>query len=87
MAALDAVKALSMGDKEYLHMSVARVAPGVDDIHKGVAETANHSYTGKGIIAGIMDTGLQPNHVNFLDSEGEPRIKRLFVITGSSTVR
>lgn len=87
VAALDAVKALSMGEKEYLHMSVARVATGVDDIHKGVAETANHSYTGKGVVAGIMDTGLQPNHVNFLDADGEPRIKRLFVITGSSSTQ
>lgn len=87
VAALDAVKALSMGDKEYLHMSVARVATGVDDLHKGVAETANHSYTGKGVVAGIMDTGLQPNHVNFLDADGEPRIKRLFVITGSSSTQ
>lgn len=85
VAALDAVRSISLGGEEQLHLYTARATTGVDEIHSGSAATGNHAYTGNGVITGMMDTGLQPNHVNFLDADGEPRIKRLWEIQGNST--
>lgn len=34
-------------------------------------------YTGKGVVVGFCDTGFDPHHINFVDSEGKSRVKRL----------
>lgn len=34
-------------------------------------------FTGKGVVVGFCDTGFDPNHVAFLDSEGVSRVRRL----------
>ncbi|MDE7412407.1 MAG: S8 family serine peptidase [Muribaculaceae bacterium] len=44
-------------------------------IHTGISLPA--PYTGKGVVTGICDIGIDPLHVAFLDAEGESRIKRL----------
>jgi len=87
VAEIPEVQTVSLGGEEQLHLAMARAATGVDIMQKGSEETGNRTFTGKGVIAGIMDTGLQPNHVNFLDENGEPRIKRLWVITGSAATQ
>lgn len=50
----------------------AREVSGVDKIHSGL--DLPQAYTGKGVICGIVDGGFDPNHINFLDEDGEPRI-------------
>lgn len=55
-------------------MNLVRPLTGIDKIHAGT--DLNQAYTGKGVIAGIVDGGFDPNHVNFKDADGNTRIKQ-----------
>lgn len=72
---LDCIKTLSISRKAAPKMDKARVAMGVDKIHAG--EDLPQAYTGKGVITGIVDTGVDPNHANFRESDGTSRVKQL----------
>lgn len=78
----DFVRALSFGEKRQALLDRSRIATGVDKIHAGT--DLPRAYTGKGVIAGIFDTGVDPNHVNFLNSDLEQRIKALWVYSDAS---
>ena len=54
-------------------MCYARQSTGVSNIHQGIG--LSQAYTGKGVVCGIVDNGFDVNHVNFLDANGEPRVK------------
>lgn len=82
LAECDFVKNISFGEKREAQLDRSRVATGVDKAHAGA--DLSQPYKGAGVIAGIFDTGLDPNHVNFLDDEFNPRIARLWHYTGSS---
>lgn len=81
LAKLPEVKQIALGEDLELKVNVAREATGVDAIHSGTG--LGQAYTGKGVVVGLMDTGLDPNHANFT-VDGELRIKRLWSITGSN---
>lgn len=81
LAKLPEVKQIALGEDLELKVNMAREATGVDAVHSGTG--LNQAYTGKGIVVGLMDTGLDPNHANFTQ-DGELRIKRLWSITGSN---
>lgn len=51
----------------------ARASVGIDKIHSGLE--LPQAYTGKGVIAGIVDGGMDPNHINFKDADGKNRIR------------
>ncbi len=46
-----------------------------ENLHTG--EGFDMPYTGKGVVTGICDIGIDPLHISFLNEEGEPRIKRI----------
>ena len=52
-------------------MDVVRAEIGVDKIHKGIE--LPQAYTGKGVVTGIVDGGIDPNHINFLKPDGSTR--------------
>lgn len=83
LAALPEVRSLSLGDRSVALMNKARVTAGVDQVHAGT-QLAGKSYRGRGVIAGLMDQGLDPNHINFLDANGEPRATCLWTISGGN---
>jgi len=56
-------------------MDKAREMFGAYRMHTG--EGISAPYTGKGVVVGFCDTGFDPNHIAFLDSEGKSRVKRL----------
>lgn len=60
----------------------SRAASGVDAIHSG--ELLGIPYTGKGVLAGIVDQGVDPNHVSFLDANGKSRVTYLSHFDGST---
>lgn len=86
VAELDFVEQISIGYDAQPLLRTARATTGVDEIHTGSDQTAGHSYTGKGILVGLMDLGMDINHINFLDEAGEPRAKRLWTIQSASSV-
>ena len=75
-AALDCVQLIQFQRPVQATMDLAREASGTDVMHSG-GEGLPKAYTGKGVIAGIVDQGIDPNHVNFLDPDGVNRIKYL----------
>ncbi|MDE6311451.1 MAG: S8 family serine peptidase [Muribaculaceae bacterium] len=56
-----------------------------NEVINGSAEIGGKSYDGTGVIVGLMDSGLDPNHPNFLGADGKSRASRVFVITGSNS--
>lgn len=84
IAAIDEVVQVSLGFDAEPMMRVARANAKVDDVHKAAASSGlSHSYTGEGVIVGMMDTGLDPNHLNFRDGDGNLRIKNYWEIKGA----
>lgn len=78
---LDAVKSLTFGGKKEVKLDFARKSGFVNEAHKGIKiGDVTRSFTGQGVILGMMDTGLQANHVNFIadNGEGASRIQRLY---------
>ena len=45
----------------------------------GLHESAPTPYTGRGVVVGMVDVGIDFNHVEFLDSEGKSRIKSVYL--------
>lgn len=72
----EAVKRISVTRKKKLLNDKARQACNVDDIHAGTG--LPQAYTGKGVIVGLFDSGLDPNHINFTDADGNSRVQRLW---------
>jgi len=78
MSALDCVKAMSLQKQIFASLDKARAEQGVDLIHQGSAEAGlSVPYTGKGVVAGIVDNGVDPHHINFRYSNGVSRISYL----------
>lgn len=77
------VKKVEFGKKVMPKLKVARNISGVDMVHKGYG--LEQTYTGAGVVAGLFDTGVDPNHLAFYNSEQtESRVKRLWRITGQN---
>jgi len=78
LAKSDLVKAMTFGGKAKTYLDVARDVTGVTAIHNG-DDGLPHAFTGKGVIAGIFDTGCDPNHIAFRGDDTEnPRVKRVW---------
>lgn len=73
LAKLDAVKMIDAAREVYPLTNLAREASFVDNIHKGVELT--QAYQGEGVIVGIVDVGIDFNHINFKDEKGNSRVK------------
>ncbi len=83
LAALDAVKSVEAGMLNKPKMSFARAASNIDQVQTG--EGLSQAYTGEGVVVGLMDTGIDPCHANFLNSDGtETRVKRAYAYGGSN---
>lgn len=81
--AMPQVKAISFGQKAAPMMDVARAASGVDESHIAIADNkgVEHSFTGKGVVCGMYDMGVDPNHAAFRNADGSTRVKALFEAT------
>ena len=75
----DEVYYVEFGNEYRVMMDFARTASNVDAVQSGFdynGETV--SYTGKGVVTGLMDTGIDPNHINFTDEAGNCRVKEAY---------
>ena len=79
VAALKCVRRMELPRRMYQKMDVVRKEIGVDKIHQGI--DLPQSYTGKGVVTGIVDGGIDPNHINFLKPDGTTRFGYISKIT------
>lgn len=77
IANLDDVTYIQAAPKVRLLMDNARADANVDQCH--TATTGMEAYTGKGVVVGLVDTGMQYTHIDYFDTEGtECRIRRVW---------
>lgn len=72
ISTLNCIKTLSLSRKIAPKMDKVREAMGVTKIHAG--EDLPQAYTGKGVVTGIVDQGVDPNNINFQNEDGTPRV-------------
>lgn len=80
IAALSDVLGISVGPEVHTMMTDARKSTFVDDVQAGTG--LDKAYDGSGVLCSMMDSGLEVNHLNFLNEDGSQRISNLWVITG-----
>lgn len=77
IAMLPGVKNLQMGIPVHRKMDRARIDTNVNLVQAGT--NLSKSYTGKKVLIGIIDSGIEYGHINFFDSTGTVlRIKRVW---------
>jgi len=72
VAALPCIDRLEISRPVHHNMDRGRAASGVDKMQNGIE--IDQPYTGKGVLAGIVDEGLDANHINFRNPDGTSRI-------------
>lgn len=74
---LDGVRYIQMASGVNLLNDWGRRVMKVDNVHNNTGNTLPQAYTGKGVVVGIIDTGVEYGHRAFYNSTGnELRIKR-----------
>lgn len=78
IAFLPGIKRVQLARPVLPKLDRARQLTGIDKIHQGI--DLPRAYTGRGVVTGIVDGGMDPNHINFKDADGNPRIKQFTYI-------
>ncbi|MBR5726726.1 MAG: S8 family serine peptidase [Muribaculaceae bacterium] len=86
IAAIEGVKRIEVSQVMRLATDEARKATHVNDVltHSLDAITAGlpKQFDGKGVILGVIDRGIDFEHIAFKDVNGNPRFKRAYVYNG-----
>ncbi len=72
VAQFDFIDRIDISRQIKLYNNIARQMTNVDAVHLGTG--LKQSYTGNGVLLGIVDSGIQYDHINFKDDEGQSRI-------------
>lgn len=78
---------ISLARTLQLHNDSARYFSDVDPVHQGRGLVT--PLTGKGVIVGVIDTGIDFNHINLCDQDGRSRVIAVYMphdSTGTSPV-
>lgn len=73
---IQCLKYADIGENLELEVSNARAETNTNSVHLGTG--LSQSYTGTGVIVGVIDSGLDYTHPNFKDSSGNLRIKKVW---------
>lgn len=85
IAALPGVLSIEAGGQQYPMMCFARESGNADAVLSGTG--LGQSYTGKGVVAGLMDQGIDPNHAAFYNSDlTENRVKAVYTYMSTAQV-
>ena len=89
LAAIDNVTRIKVARHMRPLTDVARQTTNVEDLltesPDALALGVTGKYDGTGVILGIIDTGIDFQHVAFKDKDGNSRIKRAYVYSGSGS--
>ncbi len=81
-AELPQVYYVEFGNEYHLSLDFARPASTVTEAQAGIEfEGTTAVYDGTGVVTGLMDTGIDPNHINFLGADGTSRVKEAYDYT------
>jgi subtilisin family serine protease len=84
VATLPSVKDIDMGAPVHLCNDSARIASKVDILHSG-GGALGQQYKGKGVIVGVIDLGIEYNHINFKNANGKSRVKMVYDAANDKT--
>jgi hypothetical protein len=88
VAALDNVTKIKAAQMMRPATTAARQKTNVDDILTQSADAISAGldkvYDGSGVILGVIDTGIDFNHIAFKDKDGNSRIKQAYIYNGST---
>ena len=84
LAGLDAVERISISRPVRVLNDVAREVTHTDMLHAGTG--LDQTYTGEGVIVGIIDDGIDFNHIDFKDEDGNSRVVRAYCANSDSWV-
>lgn len=76
VAALSGVRGAMLGREVRRANDKASVASGVDAVRNGTG--LPFPLDGSDVIVALYDIGIDPNHINFKDEEGNPRVTRIW---------
>lgn len=76
---LPQVKYVEFGQTLTAKLDFARPASQVTELQAGIdVNGTNVAFNGTGVVTGLMDQGIDPNHINFKDADGNPRVMQAF---------
>lgn len=88
VAGLTKVSRVSVATKKIPFTKKARAATNADDVITNSTDAQNYglpnAYDGTGVVMGVIDTGIDFNHIAFKDASGNSRIKQAYVYNGST---
>ncbi len=74
---LDEIEYIQLDEPIFLNLEMARKTTRVDSVHKGI--NLPLAYTGKHVVVGVLDVGIDYTHPTFYDTLGNAyRIKRVW---------
>lgn len=67
------INRLELARQVHLRLDVSSPEIAADRVHQGISEVSQ-AFTGKGVIVGIIDSGLDITHPDFLKTDGSTRV-------------
>ena len=84
IAALDEVEQVSIAEMMESDVDTTRSVTSVNYVAEGLQHGLPANYDGKGVVFGIIDSGIDFNHAAFQDSLGNTRIKCVYMPADNS---
>lgn len=82
-ASLRGVRRVDVPQRAWPTLNVVRQVCGVDKVHNPI-DNSYLPYTGKGVIVGVVDVGINPTHPAFFTADGSESRVGLYALTESS---
>ena len=72
------VKYITLGNRVNLLNDYSRDVAGVDKVHNNTGGFLSRPFTGNGVVVGLIDIGVEYDHIAFRDADGNNRIKAVW---------